>query len=137
MTLTDLPYLFGAAAGGFVLLAAIGIQALVALFSSLPLARRRKREVPDFDLKRAHRRILQVIILVTVLVAIITALVFHFGTTAIIVGYSAGMALAFLLSLNRLTPNNAQNQTTFAEAYADCEPPSAVNPDDEAQLPAQ
>ena len=32
----NIPYFFGAAAGGFVLMAAVGIQALVALFSSIP-----------------------------------------------------------------------------------------------------
>ena len=54
---SQLPYFFGAAAGGFIVMACIGIQALVALFSSIPLAKRRHRENHAFDLKRARRRL--------------------------------------------------------------------------------
>ena len=126
-------YFLGAAAGGFVLMAAIGIQALVALFSSIPLARRRKKECPGFDLKRAYRRIVQVTILVSVIVIVITALVIRFASTAPAVGYLFGMILAFVMSWKRMSPNNAQNQTGFEEAYADCYPPSGDHPDD-AQL---
>jgi hypothetical protein len=123
-------YFFGAAAGGFVLMAAIGIQALVALFSSIPLARRRKKECPDFDLKRAYRRITQVTILVSVLIIVITALVIRFTSTAPAVGYLFGMILAFVMSWKRMSPNNAQNQKGFEEAYADCYPSSDRSPDD-------
>ena len=49
------PYFFGAAVGGFLLMTAVGVPALVALCSSIPLAKRRKTETPGFDLKRAYQ----------------------------------------------------------------------------------
>lgn len=126
----SIPFFFGSAAGGFVLMAAVGIQALVALFSSIPLAKRRHQENPEFNLKKAHRRIFQVTLLVTLLVAVITALVIHFAPISATLGYLFGMILAFIMSIKRMSPNNEQNQKSFAEAYADCYPPSGVNPDD-------
>ena len=126
----SIPYFFGAAAGGFVLMAAIGIQALVALFSSIPLAKRRHRENPDFNLKKAYRRVIQVTVLVAILVGVITALVVAFAPISATVGYLFGMILAFVMSIKRMSPNNATNQKSFQEAYADCYPPSDVNPDD-------
>ena len=119
----SIPYFFIAAAGGFVLMAAIGIQALVALFSSIPLAKRRKTEYPDFDLKRANHRILQVTVLTTLLVLVTTILVICYASTAPTLGYLFGMILAFVMSLQRMSPNNEQNQRAFEEAYADCYPP--------------
>lgn len=119
----SIPYFFAAAAGGFVLMAAVGIQALVALFSSIPLAKRRKTEYPDFDLKRANRRILQVTLLTTLLVVVTTVLVICYAPAAPTLGYLFGMILAFVMSLQRMSPNNEQNQRTFEEAYADCYPP--------------
>ncbi len=130
----NIPYFFGAAAGGFVVMAAIGIQALVALFSSVPLAKRRYRENPAFDLKRAHRRILLVSVTVIVLVALITVLVIHFTPIAATAGYLFGMILAFVLSIKRMTPNNEQNQANFDEAYADCYPPADGDPEDTIRL---
>lgn len=123
-------YFFGAAAGGFVLMAAVGIQALVALFSSIPLAKRRKKEHPDFDLSRAYRRIIQVSVLVIALMAVITVVILRFTSTAPTLGYLLGLILGFLMCLPRMSPNNAQNQTNFQEAYADCYPPDGTNPDD-------
>lgn len=126
----SIPYFFGAAAGGFVLMAAIGIQALVALFSSIPLAKRRHVENPEFNLKKAYRRITQVTILVTILVGVITALVIAFAPTSAMTGYLFGMILALVMSFKRMSPNDEKNQSSFAEAYADCYPPSGENPDD-------
>ena len=126
----SVPYFFGAAAGGFVLMAAIGIQALVALFSSIPLAKRRHRENPEFNLKKAIRRVIQVTIMVAILVGVITALVLAFAPSSAVLGYLFGMILAFVMSIKRMSPNDEKNQRSFAEAYADCYPPSAVNPDD-------
>ena len=126
----SIPYFFGAASGGFVLMAAIGIQALVALFSSIPLAKRRRQECPEFDLKKAYRRIVQVTLLVTILVSVITVLVIVFAPISATLGYLFGMILAFVMSVKRMSPNNEQNQKSFAVAYADCYPPSDVNPDD-------
>lgn len=126
----SIPYFFASAAGGFVLMAAIGIQALVALFSSIPLAKRRHQENPEFNLKKAYRRITQVTLLTCVLVGIITALVIAFAPISATLGYLFGMILGFVMSIKRMSPNNEQNQTSFAEAYADCYPPSDLNPDD-------
>ena len=70
--LSQLPYFFGAAAGGFIVMACIGIQALVALFSSIPLAKRRHRENPAFDLKKARSRIIMVTLMVLILVGVIS-----------------------------------------------------------------
>lgn len=132
----QISYFFGAAAGGFILMAAIGIQALVALFSSIPLAKRRHKEYPAFNLKKAYRRIALVSVLVIGLVILVTALVLHFTDTAPTLGYLMGMILAFVLSIQRMSPNNAQNQKGFEEAYADCYPPSDINPDDREAPPA-
>lgn len=129
----DIPFFFGAAAGGFVLMAAVGIQALVALFSSIPLAKRRKRENDAFDLKRAYRRIVQVAVVVIVLVAAVTALVVHFAPMSATAGYLMGMILAFVLCIKRMSPNNETNQKNFEESYQDCYPPSDINPDDASQ----
>ena len=75
-------YFFGAAAGGFVLMSAGGIQALVAFFSFLPLARRRKKECPDFDLKRAYRRMTRLVIFTVLFITVITILVIRFASVA-------------------------------------------------------
>ena len=120
--LSKAPYFFGAAAGGFIVMACVGVQALVALFSSIPLAKRRRRENPAFDLGKAYRRIVMVIIMVALLVGVISAVVIHFTSTAATVGYLFGMIVAFLCCLQRMTPNNEQNQKNFDEAYADCYP---------------
>lgn len=126
----SIPFFFGAAAGGFVLMAAVGIQALVALFSSIPLAKRRHQENPEFNLEKAYHRIFQVTLIVMVLVAVITALVIYFAPISAILGYLFGMILAFIMSIRRMSPNNEQNQKSFSESYADCYPPAATNPDD-------
>ena len=120
--LSKAAYFFGAAAGGFIVMACVGIQALVALFSSIPLAKRRRRENPEFDLDKAYRRIAMVIIMVALLVGVISALVIHFTSTVPTVGYLFGMIVAFLCCLQRMTPNNEQNQKNFDDAYADCYP---------------
>ena len=46
-----------AAVAGFLIMSVFGVQALVALCSSVSLARRRKHQVPAFDLALALRRI--------------------------------------------------------------------------------
>ena len=129
----DIPYFFAAAAGGFVLMAAVGVQALVAIFSSLPLARRRKKENPDFDFSRAFRRIIKVAVIIAVLVVLVTALVIHFAPIAPTIGYLFGMILAFVMCIKRMTPNNEQNRKNFEDAYADCYPPGAVPPEEPTQ----
>lgn len=132
MSFDDLPFFFGSAAGGFVLMAAVGIQAAVALFSSIPLTRRRRETCPGFNARAAFFRVAQVSSLSIILCAVITALVIHFGSTAVIAGYGMGFILAFALNLKRMSPNNEQNQKSYEESYADCYPPSDANPDDTA-----
>ena len=46
-----------AAALGFCMMSLFGVQALVAVCSSIPLANRRKKQEPDFDLSMALRRV--------------------------------------------------------------------------------
>ncbi len=128
----SIPYFFASAAGGFVVMAAIGIQALVALFSSVPLAKRRHQENPAFDLQKARRRIIQVTLMAGILVGVITALVIAFAPISATMGYIFGMILGFVMSIKRMSPNNETNQTSFAQSYADCYPPSDANPDDMA-----
>lgn len=126
----NIPWFFGAAALGFILMAAFGIQAAVALFSSIPLIRRCQQECNEFNARRAYRRIAQVASLTIFFCILVTALVIHFGSTAVICGYGVGFLLAFVLSVKRMTPNNDQNRKNFETSYADCYPPSAINPDD-------
>ena len=123
-------YFFGFAAGGFVLMAAVGIQALVALFSSVPLTRRHQKECPEFNTKRAYRRIVQVTVLTCLVVGAASALVVQFTSAASILGYLFGMVLAFVLNIRRMSPTNETNRKNYEESYADCYPPSGANPDD-------
>lgn len=123
-------YFFGAAAGGFIVMATIGIQALIALFSSIPLTHRHKAANPEFNSNRAYRRIALVTVVVILLVGVITALVLRYAPTSATAGYLFGMALAFVCSLKRMSPNHEQNQKSYEESYADCNPPSSENPDD-------
>ena len=109
------PYFFGAAVGGFLLMTAVGVPALVALCSSIPLAKRRKTETPGFDLRRAYRRITHLVVLVTVLVI-------RFTTDAPTLGYLFGLILAFVPRIKEMTPNNQKNQKKFEHVYADCYP---------------
>jgi len=132
MSFNDVPFFFGSAAVGFILMAAVGIQAAVALFSSIPLTRRRKETCPGFNIRAAYRRIAQVSSLSIILCAVVTTLVIHFGSTGIIAGYGLGFILAFALNLKRMSPNNEQNRKSYEESYADCYPASDANPDDTA-----
>lgn len=118
----EIAYFLGAAACGFVLMAAVGIQALIALFSSIPLAKRRKKECPGFDLQRAFRRITVFSVTAIVLVVVLTIAVVRFTSMAPTAGYLFGMILCFVLGLKRMTPNNAENQTRFEASFADCYP---------------
>jgi uncharacterized membrane protein YraQ (UPF0718 family) len=133
MSFNDVPFLFGSAAGGFVLMAAVGIQAAVALFSSIPLTRRHKETCPGFNTRVAFLRVAQVSSLSIIFCAVITALILHFGSTSVITGYGLGFVLAFALNLKRMSPNNEQNQKSYEESYADCYPPFDANPDDTAE----
>jgi hypothetical protein len=122
-------YFFGAAAGGFVLLAAIGIQALVALFSSVPLTRRHKEEHPEFNARKAYHRIALVTVITLAVIVTVTVLVLRYAPTSASFGYLFGMIIAFLCSIKRMSPNNEQNQKNYEESYVDCYP-ADENPDD-------
>lgn len=122
----EIAYFLGAAAGGFVLMAAVGIQALIALFSSIPLAKRRKKECPGFNLQRAFRRITVISAAAAVLVVAITIAVVCFTSIAPTAGYLFGMILGFVLSIKRMTPNNAENRKRFEASFADCYPGGQV-----------
>ncbi len=120
----------GAVVGGFVLMAAVGIQALVALFSSIPLAKRRKKEHPDFDLNRAYHRILVVSVSILILMAAVTVALLRLTSTAPSLGFLLGMILGFVASLPRMSPNNQKNQKNFEKVYADCYASAGEEPDD-------
>lgn len=129
MDFHELPLFLGFAVGGFLLMAAVGIRAAVALFSSIPLTRRRKEVCPGFNARAAFVRIAQVSSLSILLCAGVTALVIRFGSTAVITGYGLGFVLAFALNLKRMSPTDAQNQKNYEKFYADCYPSSDSKPD--------
>lgn len=114
--------LLGAVAGGFLFMSLVSMQALVALFSSIPLAKRRHLEVPAFDLRRAYRRILLVTVLAVVLTVLVTVLAVVLLPLPAVGGYLLGMILGFVCSIRRMSPNNEKNQRAFARFYRDCLP---------------
>lgn len=118
----SIPYFFGAAAGGFLLMSAVGVPALVALCSSIPLAKRRKTEMPGFDLMRAYRRITHLVVLAAILMVLVTVLVIRFTADAPTLGYLLGLILAFVPRIREMTPTNQKTQEKFERAYADCYP---------------
>ena len=115
-----LSVLLGAAAAGFLCMSLVGMQALVALFSSIPLAKRRHRENPAFDLRRAYRRIRMVAVLAVVLTVLATILAAALLPLPAVVGYLLGMILGFVCFLRRMSPNNERNQRSFDRFYEDC-----------------
>lgn len=118
----SIPYFFGAAAGGFLLMTAVGVPALVALCASIPLAKRRKTETPGFDLKRAYRRITHLVVLAAILMVLLTVLVIRFTADVSTLGYLLGLILAFVPRIKEMTPNNQKNQEKFERIFADCYP---------------
>ena len=102
-----------AAVAGFLIMSIFGVQALVALCSSISLARRRKHQVPAFDLALA---------LGFLGVAVISALMIWLTAAPGTFGYLFGMILSFLKNLNRMTPNDRKNQRRFEKMFADCYP---------------
>lgn len=98
------------------------LHALIALLSSLPLARAHHHSNPAFDLRRAYRRIIRTFWMSLLSMILATVLVIHLTPFLVTVGYFFGMILALLRSFRRMTPNNEQNQAAFASRYADCYP---------------
>ena len=112
-----------AAAVGFAVMSLFGIRALVAVCSSVPLARRRKKEFPAFDLVLAFRRILRQTVLGVLGVSVITVLVIWRTSAPNTIGYLLGMIASFLRNLDRMTPNSRRNQRRFERTFADCYEP--------------
>ena len=102
-----------AAVAGFLIMSIFGVQALVALCSSISLARRRKHQVPAFDLALALRRIAWRTVIGFLGVAVISALMIWLTAAPGTFGYLFGMILSFLKNLNRMTPNDRKNQRRF------------------------
>ena len=106
-----------AAVAGFLIMSIFGVQALVALCSSISLARRRKHQVPAFDLALALRRIAWRTVIGFLGVAVISALMIWLTAAPGTFGYLFGMILSFLKNLNRM-----KNQRRFEKMFADCYP---------------
>lgn len=111
---------FAAAVLGALVMSIFGIQALVEICSSIPLAKRQKRKAPDFDLPLAFRRIARRALIGALAAAGISILVIWLTNLPGTFGYLLGMILSFLKNLNRMTPNSSRNQRRFDRAYADC-----------------
>lgn len=114
-----LRFLGGAGLGALVM-AFLGVQALVEICSSISLAKRQKQKFPAFDLPRAFRRIVLRTVFCALAAAVISALVICFTALPGTFGYLAGMILWFLKNLGRMTPNNSRNQRRFRRLFADC-----------------
>ena len=119
-----------AAAAGFLVMSLFGVQALVALCSSIPLAKRRKKQEPDFDLSMALRRIARYAVIGFLCMAVISSLVIWLTAAPGTFGYLLGAILSFLRNLNRMTPNNRRNQRRFEKLFADCYPAYEDEDDD-------
>ena len=95
-----------AAVAGFLIMSIFGVQALVALCSSISLLRR-----------IAWRTVIGFLG-----VAVISALMIWLTAAPGTFGYLFGMILSFLKNLNRMTPNDRKNQRRFEKMFADCYP---------------
>jgi len=124
MTIATIAEFLGFVAIGFVLMAAMGIQALVAMFSSVPLTRRHVKECPEFNVQRAYHRIGLVIAVTCILVCAAAALVGFFAPAASFLGFLLGLVLAFAAEIKRMCPDNERNRKSYEILYADCYPPS-------------
>ena len=111
-----------AAVLGFGMMGLFGVQALVGICSSIPLAHRRKKQEPDFDLSMALGRIARHAVIGFLCMAVISGGVIWFTEAPGTFGYLLGAILSFLKNLNRMTPNNRRNQRRFEKLFADCYP---------------
>ena len=103
------------------------------LRGAAPLAKRRHRKNPGFDLKKANRRILRISLIGFVLLLLVSAIVMRFVSVISTMGYLIGLILSLVCSIRRMTPNNRKNQRSFEHIYADCYP----FPDDPEEVPPQ
>lgn len=122
MTIETIAAFLSFVAVGFVLMATVGIQALVAMFSSVPLTRRHVKECPNFNAQRAYHRIKLVITVACILVCVSAALVVLFAPTASVLGFLLGLVLAFGAEIKRMCPDNERNRKSYESLYADCYP---------------
>ena len=117
-----IPCFIGAVIGGCLVMHVTGVQILISLLSSAPLAKRRHRKNPGFDLKKANRRILRISLIGFVLLLLVSAIVMRFVSVISTMGYLIGLILSLVCSIRRMTPNNRKNQRSFEHIYADCYP---------------
>ena len=108
-----------AAVASFLIMSIFGVQALVALCSSIS-GQTPKAKVPAFDLALALRRIAWRTVIGFLGVAVISALMIWLTAAPGTFGYLFGMILSFLKNLNRMTPNDRKNQRRFEKMFADC-----------------
>ena len=128
-----IPCFIGAVIGGCLVMHVTGVQILISLLSSAPLAKRRHRKNPGFDLKKANRRILRISLIGFVLLLLVSAIVMRFVSVISTMGYLIGLILSLVCSIRRMTPNNRKNQRSFEHIYSDCYP----FPDDPEEVPPQ
>ena len=117
--MTVFPFL-SAAVGGYILMAVIGIQVLIALFSSIPLAKRRHQLCPVFNFAKAKRRIIFIMVSGSILMVGITVLMLWLAPAPSSTGYLFGLILSLLCSIRRMSPSDRRNQTSFTRMFADC-----------------
>lgn len=113
-------YFFIAAAAGFVVMAAITVQAIEALFTTPALIRQAFAQDPAFQVETARRRSRQVAIILTLPSVIICVVVTALVSGALLWGYWFGFAVALLASYQRFQPNRIENQEKFKQSYMDC-----------------
>lgn len=118
--MNNISYFFIAAAGGFVVMASVTIQALRTLCVAFPLIAATKASDPNFLAKVASNRAKTVVALPVVFTVIVSALLHTFASGMILYGYWFGMALALLLSRKELSPKSDANAERFQRLYGDC-----------------
>lgn len=130
--MNSISYFFIAAAVGFVVMAAITIQALEALLTTPILIRKAYEADPDFRVEAARRRSRQVAIIVLLPSLIICVLVTAFLSGSLLWGYWFGFVVALVVSYQRFQPNREENQEKFKQSYIDCfsdfQPPVVETP---------
>ena len=113
-------HFLAAAILGFAVMSIFGVQSLVAVCSSIPLAKRRSRKSPEFNLSLAMRKIVRHVLIGVLALAVISVAAIWLTDTPGTFGYLLGMILAFLAGLGRMTPNSPRNQRRFEKVFADC-----------------
>ncbi len=130
--MNSISYFFIAAAVGFVVMAAIFVQAIEALFITPLHIQKAFAKDPDFQVATARLRSRQVAILLTIPSIIICAIVSIFLSGSLLWGYWFGFVVALLASYQRFQPSREENQEKFKQSYIDCfsdfQPPVVETP---------